>query len=42
MYVALFVTLRIVGRRQSGRFGTADLLVIVFALAPQARCSPTP
>jgi uncharacterized membrane protein YcaP (DUF421 family) len=29
MYVALFVTLRIVGRRQSGRFGTADLLVIV-------------
>jgi len=29
MYLALFVTLRIVGRRQSGRFGTADLLVIV-------------
>ena len=29
MYLALFVTLRLVGRRQSGRFGTADLLVIV-------------
>ena len=29
MYLALFVILRIVGRRQSGRFGTADLLVIV-------------
>jgi len=29
MYVALFVTLRIVGRRQSGRLGTADLLVVV-------------
>jgi uncharacterized membrane protein YcaP (DUF421 family) len=29
MYLVLFVTLRAVGRRQSGRFGTADLLVIV-------------
>ena len=29
MYLALFVILRFVARRQSGRFGTADLLVIV-------------
>jgi uncharacterized membrane protein YcaP (DUF421 family) len=29
MYLALFIILRLVARRQSGRFGTADLLVIV-------------
>ena len=29
MYLALFIILRVVARRQSGRFGTADLLVIV-------------
>jgi len=29
MYLALFVILRLVARRQSGRLGTADLLVIV-------------
>jgi uncharacterized membrane protein YcaP (DUF421 family) len=29
MYLALFVILRFVARRQSGRMGTADLLVIV-------------
>ncbi len=29
MYLALFIILRLVARRQSGRLGTADLLVIV-------------
>src|SRR5665648_63826 len=29
MYLALFIILRFIGRRQAGHFGPADLLVIV-------------
>jgi uncharacterized membrane protein YcaP (DUF421 family) len=29
MYLALFIVLRFIGRRQAGHFGPADLLVIV-------------